>query len=213
MCDAEGGTAPDICPNLIAAIIAAGSPVTHTGTVTFPSPHTVLTTEFNQTNGQMTWFAAKAWVVYLNSISFGGATNWRLWSPGPDPICSGNDCAASELGNLYYTEGGLTAGVPITNSTQLTAVFTKLQNASYWSGTEYALDPDNAWYFFAGVGFQGPVGFESNKYHGWAVRPGQIAPPTPIPTLSEWAQILLALSLMGMAGWYWQRRASSTVSG
>lgn len=30
----------------------------------------------------------------------------------------------------------------------------------------------------------------------------------PIPTLSEWAQILLALSLMGMAGWYWQRRAS-----
>ena len=32
--------------------------------------------------------------------------------------------------------------------------------------------------------------------------------PTPIPTLSEWAQILLALSLMGIAGWYWQRRAS-----
>lgn len=32
--------------------------------------------------------------------------------------------------------------------------------------------------------------------------------PTPIPTLSEWAQILLALFLMGMAGWYWQRRAS-----
>ena len=33
-------------------------------------------------------------------------------------------------------------------------------------------------------------------------------PIQPIPTLSEWAQILLALSLMGMAGWYWQRRAS-----
>ena len=32
--------------------------------------------------------------------------------------------------------------------------------------------------------------------------------PTPIPTLSEWAQILLALSLMGMAGWYWHGRAS-----
>ena len=32
--------------------------------------------------------------------------------------------------------------------------------------------------------------------------------PTPIPTLSEWAQILLVLSLMGMAGWYWQRRTS-----
>ena len=32
--------------------------------------------------------------------------------------------------------------------------------------------------------------------------------PTSIPTLSEWAQILLALSLLGMAGWYWQRRAS-----
>ncbi len=32
--------------------------------------------------------------------------------------------------------------------------------------------------------------------------------PTSIPTLSEWAQILLALSLMGMAGWYWQRRSS-----
>ena len=33
-------------------------------------------------------------------------------------------------------------------------------------------------------------------------------PPVPIPTLSEWAQILLALSLMCMAGWYWQRRES-----
>ena len=52
-CDAEGGTAPNICPELIKEIIAAGSPVTHMGTPTFPSPHVVLATEFDQTNGQM----------------------------------------------------------------------------------------------------------------------------------------------------------------
>lgn len=32
--------------------------------------------------------------------------------------------------------------------------------------------------------------------------------PTPIPTLAEWAKILLALSMIGMARWYWMRRVS-----
>ena len=172
-CDAEGA---NNCPNLIAAIMDAGSLVTHTGTGTFPSPHAVLTTEFNQTNGQMTWFAAQAWVAYLNSISYGGATNWRLWSSGPAPG-AGYNRSDSELGYLYYTEARLLRDTQITNSTQLKAVFNNLQNEFYWSGTEYATNPVNAWAFNANNGYQNGNS-KAIKYYGWAVRPGQVAPQT-----------------------------------
>ena len=39
---------------------------------------------------------------------------------------------------------------------------------------------------------------------------GLPTPPSPatIPTISEWGMILLAFSLMGIAGWFWKKRAS-----
>ena len=222
MCDAEGGSLPNICPELILEIIAEGSPVTHTG-----GTHDVMSDEFFQPTGQMSWFAANAWVEYLNSIAYGGATNWRLWeaAPSSDTNCSGSfdpvgsvptqyygyGCTGSELGYLYYEEGGaeprVSQGPPISSLAPL-AVFLNRQDAYYWSGTEYALVSSDAWEFGAGVGYQLFTNKGNLQLFAWAVRPGQIGPPTPIPTLSEWAQILLALSLMGMAGWYWQRKAS-----
>lgn len=36
--------------------------------------------------------------------------------------------------------------------------------------------------------------------------PGHVAPPTPVPTLSEWAMILLGLTLAGGAALHLQRR-------
>jgi len=227
-CDAEGASN---CPTLIAAIIAAGSPVTHTSTIIYPSPHEVQPSEFHQDSGLMTWFAAKAWVTYLNSITYGGATNWRLWEADPsDTNCSlqntdpgvgfptqyyGYGCIGNELGYLYYEEGGAmprdSGGPPISTLTPL-SVFSNLKDLAYWSATEYAPGPLVAWLLDTNGGFQGLGSKTAFPYYSWAVRAGQVGPPTPeatpIPTLSEWAKILLALSLMGMAGWHWQRRPS-----
>ena len=193
-CDAE---AVANCPNLIAAIIAVGSPVTHTGTKLFRSPHKVLPREFDQSNGQMTWFAAQAWVAYVNSIAYGGASDWRLFESDPgDTNCSdyqyqpgglplqyyGFGCTGNELGYLYYKEGGATPvndlGPPISTLSPLSAVFTNLQDYSYWSGTEFEPNPFSAWVFGAYIGFQG-TNAKIGRYmrHAWAVRPGQVPPP------------------------------------
>ena len=195
LCEAEGVSN---CPNLIAAIIAAGSPVTHAGSEKYPSPHTVVATEFNQDTGGMSWFAAKAWVAYLNSITYGGTTNWRLWSPGPDPICPEYNCTGSEFGYLFYAEGGLTAGNPITNSNELKNVFINLQDSLYWSSTEDTLARIYAWGFFALDGRQ-VYDWKDYQFYAWAVRPGQVAPPQPIPTVSVWGLGLLGLLLAGLA--------------
>lgn len=207
-CDAEGASN---CPNLITAIIAAGSPVTDS-----LGSHPVLPTEFNQFTGRMTWYAAQAWVAYLNNIRYGGATNWRLWAADPaDTNCSlnfnpgggfptqyyGYGCTGNELGYLYYEEGGATPRTgpgPAISTLGPLSVFEHLQDNIYWSGTEYAPLPDLAWYFNAENGYQGNVSKDLQGY-GWAVRPGQVAPPQPIPTVSVWGLGLLGLLLAGLA--------------
>ncbi len=213
LCEAKGGTAPAICPNLIAAIIAAGSPVAHTPSGSFPSPHDVVDTEFDQTNGRMTWFAAKAWVAYLNLIAYGGATDWRLWQADPsDTNCSSIDpvgqhqgfgCIGNELGYLYYEEGGVTPpnpGPPISTLSPLSNMFSNLQDWIYWSGTEYAPNPYHAWYFNSENGAQVNVNKGSEVPHAWAVRPGQLEPDSqPIPTVSVLGLGLLGLLLAGLA--------------
>lgn len=214
--------APDenagICPNLISAIIAAGSPVTDS-----QGSHPVQPGEFYESNGQMTWYAAKAWVAYLNSITYGGATNWRLWEADPSDInCSDSyypgggfpwqyhdfGCTGSELGYLYYEEGGATPrdgpGPSIMSLTPL-SVFDNLQFYAYWSGTDYAPSPEHAWLFHAANGLQFAASKEYldsdwlNLFCGWAVRPGKVAPPQPIPTVSVWGLGLLGLLLAGVA--------------
>lgn len=179
-------------------IIAAVPSIIHSGT---PSPYPITVADFDTTTGGMSWFGAMAWAEWLGSINYGGANDWRLWSPGSDPICQGFNCTASELGHLYYTEGHLTAGSPITDSTALTEVFDHLQNDTYWSGEEFmSWDMLHAWVLFD-VGSQGPAGKNNLRLnYAWAVRPGQIANNTqPIPTLSVWGLGLLGLLLAGLA--------------
>ncbi len=76
--------------------------------------------------------------------------------------------------------------------------FDNLQDFYYWSGTEYAPIPGYAWLFSAGLGGQGN-GRKDSQLYGWAVRPGQVAPPQPIPTVSVWSLGLLGLLLAGLA--------------
>jgi len=182
--------------DLVAEITYFVPTITHTGTVLFSSPQTMIASDFSPSDGRMTWFGAMAWAEWLGIIGYGGASDWRLWEV-PSPPCIGNGCTNSELGHLYYVEGNLAAGSMITTSPQLTAVFTNLQNSSYWSGTESAANLSNALSFNAGNGFQGTVR-KNNLQHGWAVRPGQVA-DAPLPDTA----LLMAL---GLAGIGWARR-------
>lgn len=71
-------------------------------------------------NGQMTWAEANAWAT---GLSLGGVSGWRLpITMESDPSCTGDvvsglyNCTGSEMGHLFYSELGGTAGDSILNS-------------------------------------------------------------------------------------------------
>jgi hypothetical protein len=187
--------------NLFATQYSADNNVVNQIIAAVPSigSHTVAAGDFTTSTGQMSWWGALAWAQWLGSIDYGGANDWRLPSAlnadGSGP-CSGSNCSDSELGHLYYTEGGLSSG-NITDSATLTASFTNLKNYYYWSSTEDTLFPDAAWELDGAVGFQyhNP---KTEPSYGWAVRTGRIA-SIPEPATG----LLIGLGLVGIG---WARR-------
>ncbi len=150
-------------------------------------------------NGQMTWAAANTWAA---GYSIGIYDHWRLPTVvQPDAACSesfdaggsfgiqsfGLNCTGSEMGHLWYTELGNTAG-SFTNDGD----FLNMQSSAYWSGTEYAPNPSNAWYFSTFNGFQSADG-KNGQFYAMAVRPGDVlAAQVPEPE-----SLLLALTALG----------------
>ena len=128
----------------------------------------------NAANGTMNWQAAKDWATGLN---VGGYTGWRLPTAlnadGSGPCALGWNCTNSELGHLFYTEGGLTQGQNITSSAVLSNIFSNMQNSVYWSGTEFAPSPTNAWYFNTVNGYQ-DIDSKGVNHYAWAVRSGDV---------------------------------------
>jgi hypothetical protein len=164
-------------------------------------------------DGQMTWADANTWAASLNAGSgFAGFTNWRLPTTAqPDTTCStqsggdsyGWNCTNSEMGHLYYTELGNAAGGPLTN----TGPFTNVQASLYWSGTEYAPNPSNAWVFHFTNGHQVNLN-KADFLFAWAVRPGVRlvgGGGTPVGYSPAWLFITL-VSLTGVGGYLLRRR-------
>ncbi|MDT4328956.1 hypothetical protein ACQE3E_08990 [Methylomonas sp. MED-D] len=72
--------------------------------------------DFNTSTGKMSWFGAKAYVNYLNSIHYGGSQQWALptlietAAPACDFAFSGTNCgfnvnpSIDPLAQLYYGE-------------------------------------------------------------------------------------------------------------
>jgi hypothetical protein len=172
---------------------------------------------FDTADGRMTWDNAKAWA---ESLVFGGFDDWRLPTVGPIGSAFnygfsnngttdrgyGNTSPNSELAYMYYVNLGNLGSCAPNNAAPTSCVtqpgsglantgpFTNLQSNVYWSGTEYAPDPSFAWAFGTDLGVQGFIG-KGNGFYAWAVRPGDVAPPVPLPA-AAW---LLLSGLGGLA--------------
>lgn len=143
--------------------------------------------------GLMTWSEANAWA---NQLNYAGTNGWRLPTAlngdGSGP-CGGYNCTGSEMGHLYYVDGGLYAWQPITASATLDSLFINLQSYNYWSGT--ADLAGGAWRFRTLYGDQADEG-QYFQFYAWAVHDGDVAGSA----APEPATLVLALAGLGLAG-------------
>ncbi|WP_295437447.1 hypothetical protein [uncultured Thiodictyon sp.] len=86
-------------------------------------------------DGEMTWDVAQSWITAMNAANYAGTNGWRLWSAlnsdGTGPCGPAYNCTGSELGHLFYTEGGLSQNQSITSSATLNLHFTNMQSSVY----------------------------------------------------------------------------------
>ena len=147
----------------------------------------------NSAGGLRSWADAMARVDALN---INGVTGWRLPDTlQPDSSCSypyywagsaGLYCTGSEMGNLFYNVLGGTSH----NSNY--DLFSNIQPFLYWSATEVAFYPYEAWYFDFGIGAQFSY-YKTYPGYAWAVHSGN-AGAVPLPP----ALYLFAFGLLGL---------------
>ena len=129
-------------------------------------------------NSHMYWDGARFWAAGLTVGTFNG---WSL--PSADPTCGFTyNCTTSQMGELYYRALGNAAGIrPPDQDLSLnlqsylsnTGPFKNLDSYVYWSGTEYAPNPNFAWIFNTHYGYHDATRKSfHDSYYALAVRPG-----------------------------------------
>ncbi len=152
------------------------------------------------THAYSNWADANAWAttgLSLNTIVTPGyivdTSGWRL--PTTVPAVVGYNQTGSEMGHLYYTDLGLTAGTSVSAGNQ--GPFANILPDWYWSGTEYAAYPSYAWYFHTGAGLQ-YADSKGNPNYALAVRPGQLL-TSAVPEPSTYFLLCIGLGAVGYA--------------
>lgn len=143
--------------------------------------------------GYMTWSIAQQWIAAMDTANYLGYSDWRL--PTSD-TCVGYNCTGSEMGNLFYNGLGQVAGQSITatNNAANYGLFQNVQSGLYWSGTEYAPNPNDAWNFLTYNGSQNAYS-KSTIIFALAVRSGQVA-AVPEPSTA----LMLGVGLLALIG-------------
>ncbi|MBY0579077.1 MAG: PEPxxWA-CTERM sorting domain-containing protein [Burkholderiales bacterium] len=149
----------------------------------------------------MNWWAAKAWVGYLNSTRYLGQNTWSL--PTADLTCGGGsggyNCTNGQLGALFYNSlGGVALQSITTTHNAGYSLFTSIQSGVYWYGTEYGGYPYNAWVFGTNNGGQGGGNKGRGDYfYTWAMLPGNVSTIAAVPEPGEWVMMLAGFGLIG----------------
>ncbi len=172
---------------LTAAVLVFGvsfgaqASLTSSGPLTvFDSDQSLTWTKDANLNGQMDWATAVAWA---NNLDYAGYTDWVL--PTID-----------QLATQFSTNLGEASGQSIADSHNANyALFDNVQSDAYWSGSEYAPYPYNAWNFVTGYGGQHVDG-KYYQLYAWAVRPGDVA-AVPVPG-AFWLFGSAMVGLMGL---------------
>jgi len=158
-------------------------------------------------NGSMSWFAAQAWIKYLNYISYAGSNMWALPSTVDDPASltdgrgSHPAASSSQMAQLFLDGLGQnpSSGLKISHNSAYDLFSGALQTA-YRSGTEYSIDPDYNYQVWQHMEM-GLYQYRENKFGDFwvlAVAPGQVGALSAVPVPG--AIWLLGSGLLGVLG-------------
>ncbi len=186
--------------NLVSEIIAANGGVIHDipngyDTVTNSGIYVLSTSDFNVSNGQMTWWGAQAWA---NKLILGGVNGWSLPNivDATNSVNLGFNMTSSPMGDLFYSQLGGVADTSINTTHNVNYnLFVNVQDYVYWSSSEYAPIPHNAWYLNTVNGYQGLYNKDLPLY-AWAVHVGDVASVS-LPS-AVWLFLTGLLGCMGL---------------
>jgi len=202
--------------NVVNAIIAASPVITDTPNYfdgsrnnygSYSGQYTLSAGDFSNIDlGRTTWFGAQAFTSYLSSINYAGSNQWSLPNEGANPQFGDNQ-SGGQFGQLYYNEFNALA-YPGTNGSDYGILqdgsletsgnagpFVNARTSVYWSSSEYAPYPDDAWNFDTSNGLQSPFLVKASQNYAWAVSPGQVS-TVPVPG-AVW---LFGTGLLGLLG-------------